>query len=74
MHVFHCLGRAKHRAGHSGPGFVDAIVFPVAIIALDIAFGSHRKMYSTTFPGYALVETGVPAQILFHAILLYKYP
>jgi len=62
-HVNQGLLRAQDRAGHPGPRLVDAVVFAVAVIALDIAVRGHRQMDAAGLPFHGRVETGVFAQV-----------
>ena len=43
------LLRLEHRAGDPRAALIDAIVFPVAIIAQDVALGRHRQVHPAAF-------------------------
>ena len=59
VEVDHGLFRREHAGGHAGPAFVDAVEFPVAELALDIAAGGHRQVDPPEGVSRFVVETGV---------------
>jgi multisubunit Na+/H+ antiporter MnhB subunit len=55
--------RRQHGAGDAGAAFIQAIVFAVAKIALDVATRRDRQMDAAIFLVRILAETGMAAEI-----------
>jgi multisubunit Na+/H+ antiporter MnhB subunit len=55
--------RRQHGAGDAGAAFIQAIVFAVAKIALDVATRRDRQMDAAIFFMRILAETGMIAEI-----------
>ena len=73
---------AEDLAGDAGAGFVAAVEFAVAVIALDVAFGGHWDMHAGVLPVGFFVIAGMGLEGLFeigvhmihplHIVCIYK--
>jgi hypothetical protein len=63
------LAGLEYRAGYAGPRFIDTFKIAVTIIALHIAIGCNRQMYSPEFMFCSFAKTGMI--FVIHDCLLY---
>ena len=62
-HIDQGLAGGEDGAGHPGPRLVDAVIFAVAEITLDIALGRHRQMDPAALPLDSRIKTRMLGQV-----------
>ena len=67
IHPLQCLFGLEHLGGHARPGFINAIIIPHTVLALDVAFGRHCQVHSAKGVAGLLAEARMllyPSQLL----------